>query len=341
MDQPDLFSAAPDPRPARPHLEEALDAVLGPEESEDPATTEDSPASPPEEPAAEPSIDPAAQALLDRLDEEMRLRGYAIRTRKVYVAHAKRLLVEADLDGDLAEELRAHLLRKLEQENISRSYHSQLVSALRLFCSAVLGRELTELPLKPPLRERRLPTVLSRDEVARLLAEVRYPKYLAALALMYSGGLRVGEVIRLRPGDLDRERGLIRVRQAKGRKDRYTLLSESALSLVDAYLDGADPGTWLFPGSQVGTHMSERTLQKATVEAGNAAGIPKTVTSHVLRHCFATHLLEAGTDVRLIQALLGHANVRSTEIYTHVSTRHLSSIRSPFDLPPPDGESPQ
>ena len=292
----------------------------------------------------------------------MRLRGYGIRTRKAYVGHVRRFLVEVggqvDLarlvephraaEGevapnrpapptDLSRELRAYLLQRLGSGRVSRAYHTQLISALRLFCSTVLGLRWEDLPLERPRREKRLPVVLSHDELMRFLAAVRNPKHLAILSLAYSAGLRVSEVVRLRPEDLDRDRGFIVVRGGKGRKDRCTLLSDTALVLVDAYLEGADPGHWLFPGSHPGRHLSARSVQKVTADARTRAGITKPLTPHILRHSFATHLLEGGTDVRLIQELLGHSNVRTTEIYTHVSQRQLRRIRSPLDVPPPGG----
>ena len=277
--------------------------------------------------------------LLGRFDEEMRLRGYATRTRKAYVGHARRLLQDVGAGADLVTRLRAHVLGRLRDGGVSRSYHNQLISALRLFCSTVLGRRVEELPLKRPRRERRLPTVLSREEFRRFLAAVRNPKHVAILAVAYSAGLRVSEVVRLRLEDLDRDRRLLVVRGGKGRKDRCTLLSETALSLVDVYLEGADPGRWLFPGARPGRHLSARSVQKVAAAARERAGITKSVTPHVLRHSFATHLLESGTDVRLIQELLGHASIRTTEIYTHVSQRQLRRIRSPMDVPPEgDGE---
>lgn len=287
--------------------------------------------------AAAPAPDPRVL----RFDEEMRLRGYGSRTRKAYLGHARRFLEESAPAGGevagLAEALRTHILAKLRSGRMSRSYHSQLISALRLLCSTVLGHRLEELPLERPRREQRLPTVLSREELHRFLGAVRNRKHLAILSVAYSAGLRVSEVVRLRLEDLDRERGLIQVRGGKGRKDRCTLLSSTALALVDAWLEGADPGLWLFPGSHPGRHLNARTVQKVAAEARARAGIAKPVTPHVLRHSFATHLLEGGTDVRLIQELLGHASVRTTEIYTHVSRRHLASVRSPLDVEPPRG----
>jgi integrase/recombinase XerD len=285
--------------------------------------------------AARPSAAgcPRSEDLLRRFEEEMRLRGHSPRTRKCYLGHARRFLGDLSEDEGLSAGLRRHILGKLEGRGMSRAYHIQLVSALRLFCSSVLGSSVDDLPLERPRREQRLPTVLSRDELRRFLGAVRYPKHRAILATAYSAGLRVGEVVRLRPEDLDRERGLIRVRMGKGRKDRYTLLSDGALCLIDAYLEGAEPGKWLFPGGRPGRHLNARSVQVAAARAGRRAGISKHVTPHVLRHSFATHLMEAGTDIRFIQELLGHASVRTTEIYTHVSRRHIERIRSPFDEP--------
>lgn len=267
----------------------------------------------------------------------MRLRGYAVRTRRVYLGHVSRFLRDTGRLTDLPMDLRRHVLRKLNRTGMSRSYHSQLISALRLFCSTVLGERVDELPLERPRRERRLPIVLGRGELRRFLAAVRNPKHVAILSIAYSAGLRVSEVVRLRPEDIDRDRRLLWIRGGKGRKDRYTLLSDTALALLDAYLEGADSGTWLFPGTRPGRPISTRSVQKVTAAARHRAGIAKPVTPHVLRHSFATHLLESGTDLRLIQELLGHASVRTTEIYTHVSRRQLRRIQSPLDVPDDDG----
>lgn len=340
----DAAPAAPNEPPSpdtEPHRERLPPAPRSPTESgEEPSVTGPSTGS--------STRSPSPRALLLRFEEEMRLRGYARRTRKAYLGHARRFLRDgvestdptadgtAPTDGDLAAALRAHVLRRLDSGRVSRSYHIQLIAALRLFCSSVLGRAVDTLPLERPRREHRLPTVLSRAELTRLLAAIRNPKHLAILALAYSAGLRVSEVVRLRPDDLDRARGILRVRAGKGRKDRQTLLSETALAFVDAYLEWAPaPGRWLFPGARPGRHLTSRTVQKVAAAAGRRAGILRPVTPHILRHSFATHLLESGTDVRLIQELLGHANLRTTEIYTHVSRRQIRRVRSPLDFGDP------
>lgn len=314
--------------PNGPESRNAVRRILGVE----PEPDEQGPGTRPP-PGAEEEPEVPSNPLL-RFEEEMRLRAYARRTREVYVGHVRRFLAEVDLDADLAEEIRAYLLRKLGSHRFSRSYHNQLVSALRLFCSAVLNRAPVHLPLERPRADKKLPSVLSPDEFRRFLAAIRNPKHRAIIAVTYSAGLRVSEVVKLRPTDLDRERGLIHVRGGKGRKDRRTLLSPAALALIDAWLAISPPGKWIFPGAQPGRHLTARTVQKVTDLAEKRAGISKRVTPHVLRHSFATHLMENGTDIRVIQELLGHASVHTTEIYTHISRRQLGRVRSPLDTPP-------
>jgi len=275
-----------------------------------------------------------AAELNQRFREEMRLRGYSPRTQKAYCRHVEEFLQAAAASASLSEAIRDYLLRRTAQDKVSRSYHDQLVSALRIFCRCVLGKRIEELPLTRPRRERRLPTVLSRQEVTRLLAAVRNAKHRAVLTLVYSAGLRVSEVVRLRAGDLDRERRLIHVQRGKGAKDRYTLLADAALKVLDEYLEGETLGSWLFPGSRPTRPLSVRSVQKVVERGRLAAGIEKRFSVHALRHSFATHLLEAGTDLRFIQELLGHGSARTTQIYTHVSTRDLRRIRSPLDLDP-------
>ncbi|PIU23307.1 MAG: integrase [Chloroflexi bacterium CG08_land_8_20_14_0_20_45_12] len=149
--------------------------------------------------------------------------------------------------------------------------------------------------------------------------------------LTYSAGLRVSEVVRLKVEDIDEERHMIHIRGAKGQKDRYTLLSNVALQALHQYWETCHPKSWLFPGSKTDSHLTTRTVEKVLEDACQKAGIPKHITVHSLRHSFATHLLEGGTDLRYIQELLGHKSPKTTEIYTHVSERDIGRIRSPLD----------
>jgi site-specific recombinase XerD len=178
---------------------------------------------------------------------------------------------------------------------------------------AVLEQPALALRIPRPRKEHRLPEVLSPAEVARMLARTRNPKHRALLMLLYSAGLRVGEVVRLRPSDLDVDRGLVRVRKGKGARDRYTLLARRAVDAVRLYLDAYPTGPWLFPGGKPTGHLTTRSVQRVVKQAAKAAGIAKDVTTHTLRHSFATHLLEGGTNLRVIQVLLGHQSARTTQ----------------------------
>jgi site-specific recombinase XerD len=229
-----------------------------------------------------------------------------------------------------SELVRTYLLSLVERD-VSHTYAAQAVSALRFYAKRVLRRDDLEPVLVYPKKTTRLPTVLSRDEVRSLLHAIENPKHRAIVLLIYSAGLRVSEVVGLRAEDLDRERELLRVRRGKGDKDRYTVLSERAWKALVRYRATAPRSPWLFPGVDTRKHLSARSVQHVVADARERAGIEKHVTVHTLRHCFATHLLEGGTDIRHIQELLGHASLRTTEIYTHVSTESLGKIRSPLD----------
>ena len=274
--------------------------------------------------------------VLKRAEEELLLAGYSGRTRKNYLGYIRRFgeWSPRTLRETGAEEVRDYLLYLVRHRRVSRSVRGQALGALRFLTRKVLGRP-SELDLIPmPRRSRQLPAVLSRAEVEALVRVARHPTREALVMLLYSAGLRVGELIRLRPEDLEPERGLIRVRRAKGRKDRYTLLSDRALGAARRHWKLQPASPWLFPGARPEAHITARTVQKTVRAIARKAGIERKVTPHVLRHSFATHLLEAGTDLRYIQMLLGHASTRTTEIYTHVSQRDLGRIRSPLDQLP-------
>jgi site-specific recombinase XerD len=264
------------------------------------------------------------------------LRGYSPRTRKVYLGHIRRFFEwcadpPTRLRDNPEDRIKAYLVHLVEDRRVSRSCHNQVVSAIRFLCDAVWDLPALALEVPRPRKEHRLPTVLSPDEIARMISQARSLKHRALLMLLYSAGLRVGEVVRLRPADLDRGRSLIRVRQGKGCRDRYTLLANRAAEAVDIYLAAFPTSDWLFPGSRPGRHLATRSAQRVVTRAAEAAGLPKRVTAHMLRHSFATHLLERGTNLRIIQELLGHQTTRTTQIYTHVASTTLTAIRSPLD----------
>jgi integrase/recombinase XerD len=210
----------------------------------------------------------------------------------------------------------------------SASTINQAISAIRFLYTRVLGREA---PLtRRPKADRRLPGALSREEAMRIVAAPRNMNHRALLVLAYSAGLRVSELAALRIRDVDANRGMILVHNGKGRKDRYTILADRTKRLLETYLDLYKPKLWLFEGRE-GAHLSTRSIQEAFYRAKEAAGIAKDVSIHSLRHSFATHLLEDGTDIRYIQELLGHANSKTTQIYTHIAKKDFLKIRSPYD----------
>jgi site-specific recombinase XerD len=264
------------------------------------------------------------------------LRGYSPRTRKVYLGHLRRFLAWTggglrDLPADPLPLVQRYLVHLARSRRVSRSYHSQVVSALRFLFETVLERPRLALQIPRPRKEAQLPTVLSPKEVARILARARNPKHRAILMLLYSAGLRVSEVVRLRLEDVDPDRGMLRVRRGKGGKDRYTLLADRAVEALRRYREAYTPDAWLFEGARRGRHLTERSVQRVVSHAASAAGIRKPVTPHTLRHSFATHLLEGGTNLRIIQELLGHQSPRTTQVYTHVARSTLASVRSPLD----------
>jgi site-specific recombinase XerD len=276
---------------------------------------------------------PSRDELLKRMSDRLVLGGYSPRTRKVYLGHVRRFLAwrESDPGLDPVPSARDYLLHLVERRRVSRSFHSQAVSALRILCEQVLGQPHDAAAIPRPKPEHRLPVVLGRDEMRSFLTAIGHPKHRALVLLIYSAGLRVSEAVRLRPEDLDNARGMLRVRRGKGGKDRYTLLSRTALEAVRIYREAFPSTTWLFPGTRPDRHYTARSVQKIVARAAAQAALGKKVTPHTLRHSFATHLLEAGTDLRCIQELLGHSSSRTTEIYTHVSATRLAAIRSPLD----------
>ncbi len=228
-----------------------------------------------------------------------------------------------------AQELNVYHRQMLEDRANTVTVH-QSVSALRLYYKQVVGVEQELEDLVRPKKERTVPKVWSMEEIGRILGCIDHLKHKAAIMLMYSAGLRVGEVTRLKLTDVMRERMQVRVEQSKGRKDRYTILGRKTLQVLDAYLQAYKPTEYLFEG-QFGGRYSETSIRKVLIRAVKKSGVKPHKGTHTLRHSFATHLLEAGTDLRYIQGLLGHNSSKTTEIYTHISNAHLRTIKSPID----------
>lgn len=216
-------------------------------------------------------------------------------------------------------------------EGLSYSYQNQMVSAVKKFYGKIYRSIIDPGEFTRPRPQHRLPNVLSKEEVKRILDAPVNEKHRAMLSLIYACGLRRSELIELVPGDLERDRKLLRIRQSKGFKDRVVPLSEKVIQMIDLYITHYRPGRYLFEGQYRGNRYSASSLDKIFKEANKRAGLKKEVTLHGLRHSYATHLLESGTDLRYIQELLGHRSSRTTEIYTHVTTKSIQKIRSPFD----------
>ena len=265
--------------------------------------------------------------------DDLRLRNFSAGTIKVYV-HAverfSRYVNRSPADATI-EDVRNFLVGEIDR-GMSRSYCVIQRNALRHLFEQTLGRSDTFMAIPRSKRERRLPIVLSRDEVQRLFSVVQNIKHKALLMVAYDAGLRLSEIRNLQIDDIDSQRMVIRVRQGKGKKDRYARLTPELLQLLRDYWRAERPQQFLFPGaSQYKTYelaTPGRILQKLC----RKAGITKRVTMHTLRHSFATHLLEAGTDLRLIQQMLGHSNIQTTCLYTHISVDEQIEVPNLFQL---------
>ena len=282
-------------------------------------------------------MDNQKPGLIQVLTNELRLRNYSPKTIKAYKS-CVRSFVEyflprhpRDLDN---EDIRSYFLYLLEERKHPAGTVNQVYNAIKF-----VYKELYQLPfvierLPRPQKERKLPDVLSLHEIKRIFIQVSNTKHRVMLMMTYASGLRVSELVQLRIEDLDIQRGVIHVRSAKGRKDRYTVLPPTMIPLLHRYAQEYRLGTsgWLFPSGFSSKHLATRSIQAVFERAVKSAGIEKPVSMHSLRHSFATHLLESGTDLRYIQELLGHQSVRTTEIYTHVSTHQIGRVRSPIEM---------
>ena len=269
--------------------------------------------------------------LRQRMIEDMTIRQFGPKTQHDYVrvvADFARFLGRSP-DQAEPEDLRRYQLR-LAADGASPAKMNAAVSALRFFFKVTLGRQGYGERLATVRKEDRLPEVLSPEEVALLLHCAPSLKHKAALSIAYGCGLRVSEIVHLKVADIDSARMLVRVEQGKGRKDRYVMLSPELLELLRAWWRMARPKGWLFPGRDPGQPITPRQLNRALKVAVASAGLDKPVSMHTLRHCFATHLLERKTDVRVIQALLGHKKLDTTARYTRVAIKTLGAVQSPL-----------
>ena len=217
------------------------------------------------------------------------------------------------------------------KNNLSASFQNQIVNAIKLYFYKVQDKKMEVEKIHRPKRAKVLPNVLSKEEIKMILEAHSNIKHKVMLSLMYSCGLRRSELLNLKPVDIDSKRGIVIIRQGKGKKDRIVPLSGKILEMLRPYYTAYKPVVWLFEGEKTGEKYSEQSLVSILKQALQKTGIKKPVSLHWLRHSYATHLLESGTDLRYIQELLGHSSSKTTEIYTHVSTKSIQQIKSPFD----------
>jgi site-specific recombinase XerD len=264
--------------------------------------------------------------------DDLILRNYSPETIRTYVGSVARFARHFGCSpANLGpEQVRDYLLHLIQKRRRSMSYYNQVRCALRFLYRETLGRHDVLKSIVPAKQPHTLPIVLSADEVARLFAALTDLKYRAILMTAYAAGLRVSEVTRLRVQDIDSQRMIIRV-FGKGQKERHVMLSPRLLKILRAYWKALRPRDYLFPGADLGTPICSKTVCTACNRASKKAGLDKHVTVHTLRHSFATHLLEAGTDLRTIQVLLGHSSIRTTARYLHVTTASLAKTQSPLD----------
>ena len=271
----------------------------------------------------------------DRMDEELRIRGYSANTRECYLRCVRHFVGHFMVPPDrlVPEQVRQYQLYLTRDRHISWSYFNQVVCALRFFYRQVLKKDWAVEQIPYQRTGRKLPEILSPQEVTALLQAPTNLKHRALLMTMYAAGLRVAEVTHLRVTDIDGQRMVIRVEQGKGRKDRYVMLSPHLRTVLQQYWRAQRPTTLLFPGPD-GRPLTRTSVNRFFHRARRRAKITKHVSPYSLRHACATHMLESGTNIRVIQTLLGHRSLRTTQRYTHVTATYLQGTQSPLDRLP-------
>lgn len=274
--------------------------------------------------------------LRQRMLEDLRIRNYSAATQRGYIGAVARFARHFATSPDLLgpEEIRAYQVHLTEERKLAWSSFNQIVCALRFFYGTTLGHPDMVDRIPYARTERPLPVVLSQQEILRFLGAVTNVKHLTMLMVTYGAGPRVSELVHLNVHDIDSERGAIHIRRGKRHNDRLVPLSPKLYEQLRIYWFSVRPMGYLFPGWQSRHHMSCNSFREICRQAARKAGLRKHVTPHTLRHCFATHLLEAGTDLRTIQELLGHSCLSTTARYLKISTRRLLATKTPLDLLP-------
>jgi len=275
-----------------------------------------------------------ANEKINKFAQWLRSKRYSERTVKSYSEYVRLFLsffpnkmLNEITNNDIVSFNNAHIVRR----KLSASYQHQMVNAIKLFFQTVQNKQIELAKIHRPKKQIILPNVLSKEEVKTILEVHENIKHRTMLSLIYACGLRRSELLNLKPAHVDSKRKVLIIKQAKGQKDRIVPLSQKIIDMLREYYKMCKPKVWLFEGQTAGEGYSAESLQHVLKQALQKANIKRPVSLHWLRHSYATHLLESGTDLRYIQALLGHSSSRTTEIYTHVSTNSIQNIKSPFD----------
>ena len=273
-----------------------------------------------------------SELLVRKLETEMRSRKLSVKTQKAYIYYNTLLCntLQKSPEEIFPDDVTGFLAVMEKERGYSAASINLAISAVKFLFKYVLKDNRIK-EQKRPGHNKTLPAVLSAKEIFKILSMEKNSKHRILLMLVYSSGLRVSEVVALKKEHIDLSRQVIYIRQGKGRKDRYTMLSEIAAQFILEYYELFKIDKWIFPGQSGISHLTIRSAQRIFDKAVRHAGITKKISIHGLRHTFATHLLENGTDIRYIQTLLGHSNIRTTERYTHVARRNVLSIKSPLD----------
>ena len=272
--------------------------------------------------------------LRKKMIKDMKIRRLADDTQRAYISAVAKLALYYNKSPDLLnqENIEDYMFHLAEERKLSWSACNVAASAMHFFYHITLGGHKPRIEIPPRRSQTKLPQVISKKELERLFNAAFTPVHRVMLMTTYAAGLRVRELIKLKPIHIESDRMLIRVDQGKGKKDRYTLLSKRLLVELRDYWREYRPQTCLFPGKDNKKSISERSAQRAYNITKQRAGIKRGKGIHTLRHCFATHLLEAGVDLRTIQVLMGHKSIRTTMIYLQITPKRLTTIKSPLDL---------
>lgn len=266
---------------------------------------------------------------LERLQQER----YSENTIKIYTHYFKDFVAEfsdRELPKITKEEINVYILRLIQEGDISPSQQNQRISSIKFYCEKVLGRKSEYYDIGRPRKERKLPDVLSKEEIAAMIKTTENKKHKCLIAVIYSCGLRRSEAVNLKTEEIDLKRMQVKIRGAKGKKDRYVPLAKKTLVYLNEYYQNDEPKIFVFE-VKPGKKYSATSVYNVIKKTAKDAGIRKRVYPHILRHSFATHNLEQGMDLRFIQELLGHESSKTTEIYTHVSQKDLQKFKNPFD----------